>query len=163
MADRVDATITIGGPVPADRLEDLLDAIEADHLGSDWEERFASRDDLLAFLQEGAEGVTLYGREVASGEFVDLQALCHELGLSYVLTYDGYGGQWGPARRIWRPGGAGDGTTCSLNADGGFACVTADDIRFLALPDVEAILQHLQLFNDPHVPPLEIVGGAAGA
>ena len=156
MADRVDATITIGGPVPADRLEDLLDAIEADHLGSDWEERFASRDDLRAFLQDGAEGVTLYGREVASGEFVELQAFCLEVGLTHVLTYDGYGGQWGPARRIWRPGDPGDGLTCSLNADGGFACVTSDDIRHLELADMEAVLQHLELFNDPHVPPLEI-------
>ncbi len=54
MADRVDATITIGGPVPAGRLEELLDAIESERLGRDWEERFASRDDLVHYLRAGA-------------------------------------------------------------------------------------------------------------
>lgn len=156
MADRVDATITIGGPVPADRLEDLLDAIEAERLRRDWEEPFQDRGDLLAHLQDGAEGVTFYGREVAGGEFDELQTFCQKVGLTYVLTYDGYGGEWGPARRIRRPGDVGDGLTCSLSADGGYACLTDDDIRFLGLADVEAILEHLRLFNDPHVPPLEL-------
>ncbi|MBV9994967.1 MAG: hypothetical protein JO127_07120 [Caulobacteraceae bacterium] len=93
---------------------------------------------------------------MAGGEFDDPQAFCQEVGLSYVLTYDGYGSEWGPARRIWRPGDAGDGVTCSLNADGGYACVTVDDIRHLQPADLEAILQHLMLFDDPHVPPLEL-------
>lgn len=156
MADRVDATITIGGQVPADRLEELLGVIESEGLGRDWEERFQSRDELLAYLQDGAEGVTFYGREASGGEFDELAAYCVEAGLTYVLTYDGYGCEWGPARRIRRPGDAGDGVTCSLNADGGTPCVTADDIRFAGLADVEAILEHLRLFADPHVPPLEI-------
>ncbi|MBB3892866.1 hypothetical protein GGQ61_003604 [Phenylobacterium haematophilum] len=147
MADRVDATITIGGPVPADRLEELLDVIESERLGRDWEERFQSRDELLAYLQDGAEGVTFYGREVSGGEFDELAAYCVEVGLTYVLTYDGYGCEWGPARRVRRPGDAGDGVTCSLNAD---------DIRFVGLADVDAILEHLRLFADPHVPPVEI-------
>jgi hypothetical protein len=156
MADRVDATITIGGPVPADRLDDLLDAIESERLGRDWEEPFPSRDNLVDYLSAGAEGCAFYGREVAGGEFDELEAFCVEVGLTYVLTYDGYGCEWGPARRIRRPGDAGDGVTCSLNADGGTPCVTADDIRFLGLADVDAILEHLRLFADPHVPPLEI-------
>lgn len=159
MGNRVDATITIGGPVPADRLEDLLDAIESERLGRDWEERFQSRDDLLAYLRDGAEGVTLYGREVTGGEFDELQRFCVEVGLTYVLSYDGYGSEWGPSRRICRPG---DGLTCSLNADGGTPCVTADDIRFLEFADVEAVLAHLRLFDDPHVPPLEIEDPGAG-
>jgi prevent-host-death family protein len=160
MADRVDATITIGGPAPRNRLEDLLDAIESERLGPDWEERFASREDLLAYLADAAEGATFYAREVAGGELDTLQALCVEIGLSYILTYDGYGCEWGPARRIRRPGDPGAGLTCSLNADGGSACVTADDIRHLQLADVDAVLQHLALFDDPHVPPIEIEGGA---
>jgi hypothetical protein len=68
MANRVDAAITIGGPVPADRLEELLDAIESERLGPDWEERFAGREDLLAYLADAPEGATLYAREVAGGE-----------------------------------------------------------------------------------------------
>lgn len=156
MSDRVDATITIGGRVPADRLDDLLDVIEAEHLRPFWEEPFASRADVLSYLKAGVLGATFYGREVAAGEFEDLQAFCVEVGLTYVLTYDGYGCWWGPARRIWRPGDTGQGVACALNADGGFACVTADNIRLLELADVEAILAYLGLFDDPHVPPLEL-------
>lgn len=163
MADRVDATITIGGPVPADRLEELLDVIESERLGRDWDEHFRSRGELLEYLQDGATGVAFYRREVAGGEFDELAGFCVEVGLTYVLTYDGYGCEWGPARRIRRPGDAGDGVTCSLNADGGTPCVTADDIRFGGLGDVEAIIEHLRLFADPHVPPFEIEGAGEPA
>jgi hypothetical protein len=48
--------------------------------------------------------------------------------------------------------------TCSLTANGGCACVTADDSRFQELADIDAVLAHLTLFNDPDVPPLEIRG-----
>lgn len=160
MANRVDATITIGGPVPADRLEDLLQLIGAERLGPDWEERFSGPQELLDYLEAGAEGATFYAREVAGGEFDDLQAFCAEVGLTYVLTYDGYGCEWGPSRRIRRPGDDDDGVTCSLNADGGYACVTADDIRHLGLPDLEAVFAFLGRFNDPQIPPLIIGPGA---
>jgi len=161
MSDRVDATITIGGPLPADRLEALIDAIEEDALGPEWDATFLTRDEVVAYLQDGAEGVTLYAREVASGELPSVQAFCVEVGLSYVLTYDGYGCQWGPARRIRRPGDEGEGVTCSLNADCGSACVTLGDIRYLGLADLEAVLAHLALFDDPHVPPLDIEGAGS--
>ena len=157
MSDRADATITIGGPLPATRLDELLDTIEAEHLGSDWDEYFASRENLLAFLQDGATGVTLYGRQRPGGEIEDLQAFCVEVGLTYVLTYDGYGCEWAPARRIRRPGDAGEGRTCGLNVDGGVACVTAHEIHFQELGGVKEILEHLARFDDPHVPPLEII------
>lgn len=156
MSDRVDATITIGGLVPADRIEDLMEVIEAERLGAQWDEYFDNRDDLLAFLKDGAEGVTLYSREVAAGEFEMLQAFCVEVGLTYVLSYDGYGASWGPARRIWRPGDEGNGDTCSLDADNGHACLGVHDIRHLELTDVAAIIARLELFDRPHVPPLEL-------
>ena len=155
MANRAGATITIGGPVPADRLEDLLQMIEAEGLGSDWDEPFSSRQELLSYLEAAAEGAAFYAREVADGEFDALQAFCVEVGLTYVLTSDGYSCEWGPSRRIRRPGDAGDGVTCSLNMDGGYACVSADDIRYLELADLEAVLAFLARFNDPRVPPLE--------
>ena len=158
MSDRVSATITIGGLVPAARLNDLLDAIEAEDLGPDWDVRFDSRDDILAHLVNGAAGAFFCRLEVASGEFEDLQAACVEIGLSYVLTYGGSGGQWGPGRRIWRPGDAGYGLTCSLNAEDGYACASANDIRGWGFVDLQQVLERLALFDDPHVPPLEIEG-----
>jgi len=154
MADRVDATILIGGTVPADRIEDLLDVIQAERLGSDWEERFGCRGALRRWLDAAEGPVLLYGREVAAGEFEELQALCVEIGLTYVLTYDGYGAEWAPARRIWRPGDAGDGETCSLSGDGGRACVTADDLRHQAFADLDALEAYLKGFDDPKAPSL---------
>lgn len=159
MSDRVDATITIGGPVPADRLEDLLQTIEAEDLGPDWDERFESRQDLMDHLKAGACGAALYAHEVANGEFDALQAFCVEVGLSYVLTYDGCGCQWGPGRRIRRPGDGDYGVTCSLDVAGGNACISADDIRRLELDDLEAVLGYLRRFDDPKVPPLAIEPG----
>lgn len=154
MADRVDATIQIGGTVPANRIEDLLDAIQAERLGPDWEERFCCREDLRRRLGSAEGPILLYGREVASGEFDDLQALCVEIGLTYVLSYDGYGAEWSPARRIWRPGSAGDGETCALSGDGGRACVTADDLRHHGFADLDALAAYLKGFDDPDVPGL---------
>lgn len=163
MSDRVSATLTIGGPVPRGRLDELIDAIEAEDVGPDWDVGFDSREDILAHLANGATGANLCRHEVAAGEFEGLQAVCMALGLAYVLTYDGYGGSWGPARRIWRPGDYGDGKTCSLESDGGAACVTAGDIRHHQFDSVDAVLAHLALFDDPHVPPLEIDGADMGA
>ncbi len=161
MSDRVNAIITIGGRVPADRLEDLIVAIEEDALGPDWDVTFLTRDEVVAHLQDGAVGVSLYAREVASGELPSVQELCVEVGLSYVLTHGGYGCEWGPARRIRRPGDEGDGVTCSLDADWGAACVTKGDILRLEFTDIQAVLAHLALFDDPHVPPLEIEGAGS--
>lgn len=156
MADCVDATITIGGPVPADRLQDLIDAIQCERIGPDWDERFRDQEDLLGFLKDGATGVTFYGRQVPGGEFEDLQSFCVQVGLTYVLTYDGYGCSWGPARRICRPGDSGDGDTCPLTADNGAACIDGQDIRRLGLTSVAAIIERLELFDRAHVPPLEL-------
>lgn len=161
MSDRVSASIQIGGPVPADRLDDLIDAIDSEGLCPDWGAVFDDRGDILAHLANGVEGVIFRRHEVAAGEFDDLQALCVEIGLTYVLTYDGYGGEWGPARRIYRPGDAGDGDTCSLDRDDGRACVCADDIYHLGYLTLDQVLERLALFDNPHVPPLEIQGAPA--
>jgi hypothetical protein len=156
MSDRVDATITIGGAVPADRLEDLLQAIEIEGLGPDWDEPFSDRQALLAYLEAGATGAAFYAREVADGQFGVLQAFCAGVGLNYVLTYDGFGCEWGPTRRIRYPGDQGDGVSCPLDANGGSACVSAHDIRYGDFADLRAVIAYLDLLDKPRVPPLVV-------
>ena len=104
----------------------------------------------------GAEGVTFHGDEVRNGEFERIQAFCVEHGLHDVLTHDGCGGEWGPARRSWRPSDA-EAVTCPLDADSGSARITADEIRRAGFASVAAIFAHLSEFNDEVCPPLVLV------
>ncbi len=156
MADRVDARIKLGGHVPADEAPRLVELILQEALGPDWDQRFDDPDEVIDHLREGTGGVVLYGQQVASGEFSELQAFCARVGLTYVLTYDGFGGEWGPGRRIRRPGDAGEGLTCPLSEDGGAACISAAMIRGLKLADVPAILSVLERFDAEATPPLTI-------
>lgn len=100
------------------------------------------------YLRAGTDGVDLYGTEVNGGEFDTLQAFCAEHGLAYRLTYDGYGGEWGPATRLHHADGAEE--TCSLDRDGGDACVCRDDLARLgvaSLGDLEAYLERFDRFR----------------
>ena len=101
----------------------------------------------------------VFGDEICNGEFYALQALCVAHSLTYVLTYDGCGGNWGPARRRWRPGGDGEGVVCVLSEDGGRACITADEIAHHRFGDVPAILAHLSDFDRETTATLVLVDG----
>lgn len=65
-------------------------------------------------------------------------------------------GEWGLARRRWRPGDA-DAVTCPLEADGGSASITADEIRRCDFTDALAICARLAGFDDEVGPPLLLV------
>lgn len=145
MSDRVSATIAIGGVVPAGQFEALLDAIESEALGPDWGEIFETRAEIAAHIAANTDGVDLYAHEVAAGEFQELQAFCAEYGLVYRLTYDGYGGDWGPETRLHHADGSQE--TCSLDRDGGAACLNRHDLVHLGLATVEAVQQHLERFD----------------
>ena len=157
MADRVSATIRIGGRLPAAGLPELIAIIEEDALGPEWDASFNDPEELATYLRDGAEGVSFYDDQVANGEFGRLQAFCVHYRLNYVLTYDGYGGQWSPARRIRRPDDEGDGVTCPLTEDQGEACVSSAQIKALGLTTLDEVLQHLERFDLAQVPAFEIV------
>ncbi|PZQ55947.1 MAG: hypothetical protein DI570_21655 [Phenylobacterium zucineum] len=148
MGNRVSASIVIGGQAPAELVDALCEAIEDERLGPDWGDSFESRDALVAYLRAGIDGVDLYGTEVNGGEFETLQAFCAEHGLAYRLTYDGYGGEWGPATRLHHADGTEE--TCSLDRDGGDACVCRDDLARLgvaSLGELEAYLERFDRFR----------------
>ena len=162
MADRVSANIRVGGVLPADALAEFMRIIEEEDLGPGWDESFVDADELTAYICDGASGVSFYAHEVRRGEFDGLQAFCVRQGLTYVLTYDGFGGEWGPGRRIRRPEDGDVGVSCPLDADGGSACITAEQIKALGLTSVDAILSHLERFDLGETPAL-IVEVAAPA
>ncbi len=153
MAEYVCAKITIGGELPRYSLTALWERVLAERAGPEWGLRFRDDAHLAAHLRDSGGGVTFYGDEVRNGEFEHLQAFCADHGLTYLLTYDGCGGEWGPPRRRWRPDDR-EGVTCALDADGGRACLTADEVRARGLQTVDDILAHLQAFDDEVTPPL---------
>ncbi len=92
MADRVSASIKVGGVLAATQLAEFINLIGCEGLGPDWDGGFESEAELRTYLSDGDAGVTFYAHEVRGGEFEDLQAFCMSQGLTYVLTYDGHGG-----------------------------------------------------------------------
>ena len=156
MADRVSASIKLGGDLPITLLPDLVRLIEDEDLGPHWDGPFTSEAEIRTYLAAAAAGLTLYANEVTSGEFEALQAFCVDHRLTYVLTYDGSGGLWAPGRRIRRPDDRGDGLTCTLDDSLGFACISADQIRALELRSLEDILAHLERFDLSETPPFTI-------
>jgi hypothetical protein len=158
VGNRVSASIVIGGSAPANILDALCDAIDDERLGPDWGDNFGSRGELVAYLSAGIDGVDLYGTEVNSGEFETLQAFCAEHGLAYRLSYDGYGGEWGPATRLHHADGTEE--TCSLDGDGGAACVSRDDLAILAFATLAEVQAYLERFDRFRPGPL-VIGAAA--
>lgn len=163
MGNRVNASIAVGGQAPLGWRDALLDVIESERLGPDWGDSFATRDELVTYLQAKPHGPILYGVEVNGGEFGQLQAFCADHGLVYQLVYDGYGGEWGAGMRIRHADGTEE--TCSLDADGGDACITRGTIGHLALTGLDDVLAYLERFDRFLPPPLVFLDepGAAPA
>lgn len=160
MGNRVSASISIGGYVPADQIDALCEVIEGERLGPEWGDCFQDRGELLAYLQAAQDGADFYGTEVNGGEFDDLQAFCARHGLVYRLTYDGYGGEWGPATRLHHADGTEE--TCSLDADAGQACISRYDLAVLGFATVDELGTYLERFDRFRPPPL-VLGGPAGS
>ncbi len=108
MADRVSATITIGGNLRGEQLLDLAAIINGEGLSIDWD----SEDFTLSQLVPGTS-LTLMAHEVAWGRFEDLEAFCAVEHLPFVRWSGAYSGQWGAERVVF----TGDGDATSFTAD----------------------------------------------
>lgn len=79
MADRVSASIALGGGITAARLPELTDLVNAEGLSTEWDgEPFDP-----AQLTPG-EPLQLYAHEVAWGMFEELEAWCREHHVPYI-------------------------------------------------------------------------------
>ena len=147
MADRVSATITIGGRVPADQLLDLASVINGEGLSTDWD----GEDFTLSQLVPDAS-LALMAHEVAWGRFEDLEAFCISEGLSFVRWSGAYGGQWGAERVVF----TGVGEPVSFVADEEDR-ILIDRDTLERLGTIEAVRLHFDV-ADFVVPPLRIEG-----
>lgn len=146
MADRVSASITIGGTLPRSLLPDLATRVQAEGLSTEWDgEPFT-----LSMFREG-EPLELMAHEVAWGRFEHLESWCVEHGVSFARWSGAYCGQWGAERVVF----TGAGEVRSYAAD-------EDDYLLIGRCTVErlgsydAILAHFAA-GDFAVPPLRLM------
>jgi len=147
MADRVSASIVIGGSLSAMAFAELVALIGDEALSTEWDgEAFE-----LSHRTVG-KPLSLYAHEVAWGHFEALESWCAQNGVPFARWSGGYSGQWGPERMVHQ----GDGTTISY-------AVTEDDTVVIPremleeLGSFEAALAYFAA-ADVTVPPLVVEG-----
>jgi len=147
MADRVSASIMIGGSLSHSTYAELVEHIHAEGLATEWDgEPFDTHHRVVG------TPLSLYAHEVAGGCFEILESWCVESRLPFVRWSGGYAGQWGPERVVHR----GEGAVASY-------VVTEDDEVVIAraaieqLGSLEAVLAHFDA-ADFAVPPLAVEG-----
>ena len=147
MADRVSATITIGGSVSAELLLDLAAVIIGEGLSTEWDgEEFT----VAQLVPDSA--LMLMAHEVAWGRFEDLEAFCASEHLPYVRWSGAYAGQWGAERVVF----AGSGEPASFVADDDdHVLIDRDTIERLG--SIGAVLAHFDA-ADFVVPPFRVEG-----
>ena len=146
MADRVSASITIGGTLSQSLLPDLSALVEAEGLSTEWDgEPFT-----LAMFREGAP-LELMAHEVAWGRFERLESWCVEHGLPFARWSGGYSGQWGAERTVFT--GAGEARSYAADEDDYLLIGRCTAER---LGSYEAILAHFAA-GDFAVPPLRLM------
>lgn len=145
MADRVSASITIGGVLPASLLDELALIIESEGVGIDWE---GTPFDPGTLPKNDA--LRLMAHEVAWGRFEDLEAFCVENSLPFARWSGAYPGQWGAERTVFT--GSGE-PQCYAADEDDYVLIgrcTAERLGSLA-----AILSHFDA-ADFAVPPLVV-------
>lgn len=150
MADRVSATIRIGGTLAADLLDDFERVVQAESLSIEWDGETFTRADLV----EG-ERLYLVAHEVAWGEFEALQVFCRDHHLPYVRWCDGSSGGWDPQRLVWS--GTGEPVTYAATSDDGIVidCETVERLGTL-----DAVRAHFAA-ADFAVPPFRVASNPA--
>lgn len=100
MADRVSASITIGGTLPSALLPDFIALIEQQCLSTEWDGEAFTASDLT-----GDAALELMAHEVAWGRFEELEAFCVRNALPFSRWSGAYPGQWGAERVVYSGSG----------------------------------------------------------
>ena len=108
MADRVSASIVVGGHLPAASLTALIEVIQNEGLSTEWDGELFD----VSELPQG-EPLRLMAHEVAWGRFEQLETFCIEKCLPFARWSGAYPGQWGAERVVF----TGSGEPLSYTAD----------------------------------------------
>lgn len=147
MADRVPASIAIGGTLTAADYAELTALATAEGLSTEWGgPRFAPAD-----RTPGAP-LRLYAHDVAWGSFDDLEEWCVGKSIPFSRWCGGCAGEWGPERIVF----TGEGEPTSFAADEDDDIVVSRQV-VEKLGSIEAILAHFDAATIA-LPPLIIEG-----
>lgn len=147
MANRVSASIRLGGALHPATFEELAEIILAERLSIEWGgEPFDPSHRTLG------QPLDLYAHEVIGGRFEELEDRCIELKLPFVRSCDGYPGEWDPERVVF----TGEGEPASYPADeAGHVVMNRGTAERLG--SLEAIVAWFDA-GDFRVPPLIVEG-----
>ncbi|HMO74390.1 MAG TPA: hypothetical protein PKD99_01840 [Sphingopyxis sp.] len=145
MSDRVSASITIGGTLPADLLGQFARIVRHEGLSTDWD----GPPFELSDISEG-EPLRLMAHQVPWGHFGKLEAFCVANAIPFVRWCASCPGQWGPERVVFT--GIGQPQGYDLDEAGNLV-VSAEVIDRLGIE--EAIADH-HAGADFDVPPLRL-------
>ncbi|WP_449470208.1 hypothetical protein [Sphingobium chungangianum] len=148
MADRVSASIVIGGSVTTSAYADLCALIADEGLSTEWDGELFEPHHRCA-----GEPLNLCAHDVAWGRFEQLEAWCVENKLAFARWSGGYGGSWGPERVVF----LGFGSPRSYIADEEDR-ILIDRAMVEMLGSLEAVFAHFDAAGKA-IPALEIVDG----
>ncbi|MDT9600431.1 hypothetical protein [Sphingosinicella rhizophila] len=147
MADRVSASITLGGIISPTLFAELAELVAAEGLSIEWDgEPFEPAHRIPG------EPLRLYAHEVPWGRFDRLENWCVANGIAFARWAGGYPGEWTAERVVF----AGTGAPHSFTADEDDR-IYIDRSTVEHLGSVEAILAHFDA-ADATVPPLILEG-----
>lgn len=151
MAERVSASITIGGRVTADEFAELTHLIGAEGVTIEWD-----GDDFEPSQRVTDQPLRLCAHEVAWGRFEELEAWCVLKGVPFARWSGGYPSQWGSHRAVF----TGTGVPKSYLVDEeDYTLIGRDMVKKLGT--FEAVIAY---FNDADmpIPPLIVEGDTDG-
>ncbi|OUC56757.1 hypothetical protein CA262_08130 [Sphingobium sp. GW456-12-10-14-TSB1] len=150
MANRVSASIRLGGSLPPAIYDELAQIILTEGLAVEWDgEPFDPSD---PSHRTPGKPLDLYAHEVSGGCFEELEDRCIALKLPYLRSCDGYPGEWSPERVVF----TGEGEPVSYPADeAGHVVMNRGTAERLG--SLEAIVAWFDA-ADFRVPPLIIEG-----
>jgi len=96
MADRVSATIRLGGALARSLLDTLLEIIAEERLSTDWDGGPPSQSDIPEDVP-----LELMANEVVGGDFDRLQSFCIAHGLAFQRWCGAYPGGWEAERLVY--------------------------------------------------------------
>lgn len=145
MADRVSASIIVGGTLTAPDYAELAEIIAGEGLSIEWDGEPFEPDHRTI-----GEPLSLYAHEVAWGRFEELEAWCVEKKLPFSRWSGSYGGEWTAERVVFK--GAGDPQSYIADEDDR---IMIDRGTVERLGSIETILGYFDA-ADIAVPPLVI-------
>ncbi len=146
MADRVSASIVLGGTISTTAFAELAGLIEQEGLSTEWDGEPFQPEDVIP-----DQPLSLYAHEVAWGRFDALESWCAGAGVPFTRWSGAYGGQWGAERVVFT--GTGEPMSFAANEDD-HVLIGRETVEQLC--SVEMIRAHFDA-ADFAVPPLIVV------